>query len=400
MAQFFLYAYSKFLFFINDEQPEVFKLHRLAHQFVRADNNIDIAGFEFAQNLICLLRRASATQVIHLYGEAFEALGKGFVMLKREYGSWYKHRHLLIVRRGFHGGTNGDFGFTKPHIATHQSVHGALLFHVRLHLLGYLELVRCILVSKTCFEFLLHKTIGAESKSLLLLTLSVETNQVARNVLNLLLRALLEFLPSACAQVAQARRFALLAFVLRHLVKRVNRNENHVVVLIHQLDEFLLLTIRSRHTHQSRKLPYSVIYVYHIITGFKLHEFLKRQREFSVSCAVTLKVIFVETVEDLMIGKKGNAQRFVNKSFVKRMQNGRKGKRFPHVLKDGAQTLRLFLAIGKNVEVVTICFELSERGAEEVEILVEQGLEFYVETHNGAWRSAGFVAEFKTLATR
>ena len=367
---------------------------------MRTDNDVDIPRFEFAQNLIRLLRRAGTTQVIHLYGEALEALGKGLVMLKREYGGRYEHRHLLIVCRGFHGGTNGDFGFTKSHISTHQSVHGALLFHVRLHLLGNLELVGRILVSKTCFEFLLHETIGAKSKSLLLLTLCVETNEVARNVLNLLLRALLEFLPSACAQVTQARRFALLTFVLRHLMKRVDGNENHIVIFIHQFDEFLLLTICTRHAHQSSKLPYTVIHVYDIIAGFKLHEFLKRQCEFSVAGAVALEVIFVETVEDLVVGKEGDAQRLVNKSFVQGVQDGRKGEGFSHVLKDGAQTLRLLLAISKNVEVVTISLQLSECGAQEVEILVEQGLKFDVETHNGIRRRAGFVAKFKTLATR
>ena len=228
-------------------------------------------------------------------------------MLKREHGSRYEHCHLFIVRRGFHGGTNGDFGFPKSHIATHQSVHRALLFHVRLHLLGNLELVGRILVSKTRFELLLHETIGAKSKSLLLLTLSVETNEVARNVLNLFLRALLEFLPSARAQMAQARRFAFLALILRHLMQGMDRHKYHIIVFIHQFDEFLLLTIRTRHTHKAGKLSDAVIHVYDVITGLKLHEFFKRQRQFPVTSAVALEVIFVVAVEDLVVGEEGYA---------------------------------------------------------------------------------------------
>ena len=82
------------------------------------------------------------------------------------------------------------------------------------------------------------------------------------------------------------------------------------------------------------------------------------------------------------------------------MKNGRKGKCFSHVLKDSAQALGLLLAIGKDVKVITLCFELSKRGAQEVEVFVKQRLEFYLETHNGIGRAVGFCTEFKTLATR
>ena len=106
-----------------------------------------------------------------------------------------------------------------------------------------------------------------------------------------------------------------------------------------------------------------MIYVYDVIAGLKLHEFFKRQRQFSVTSAVALEVIFVVAVEDLVVGEEGYAQRLVNKSCVEGMEDGRKGKCFAHVLKDGAQTLGLLLAIGKNVKVIAIRFELSEGGA-------------------------------------
>ena len=81
-------------------------------------------------------------------------------------------------------------------------------------------------------------------------------------------------------------RFALLAFVFRHLVERMDGDEHHVIVLIREFDHLLHRTVGTRHAHQSGKASHAVVNVYDIVARLKLHQFFQRQRHFGVACMV------------------------------------------------------------------------------------------------------------------
>ena len=56
--------------------------------------------------------------------------------------------------------------------------------------------------------------------------------------------------------------------------------------------------------------------MYHIVARLKHIQLLQRKRNFSASGLVTAQVVFMETVEYLMIGKNTAMQRMVDESFV------------------------------------------------------------------------------------
>ena len=56
----FFVADAESLLFVDDQQSEIGKLHVLRKQTVRADQDVDFAGFDFLQNFFLLLRRCGS----------------------------------------------------------------------------------------------------------------------------------------------------------------------------------------------------------------------------------------------------------------------------------------------------------------------------------------------------
>ena len=75
------------------------------------------------------------------------------------------------------------------------------------------------------------------------------------------------------AQSADTWWFAFLAFIFRHLVQGVNRDEHNIVMVI---DDFyhLLHLIAIRYAHQSAKASDAVVQMHHIIANLELLQFL------------------------------------------------------------------------------------------------------------------------------
>ena len=140
-------------------------------------------------------------------------------MLIGQHGGRYQHGHLLRVASSLKGSTHGDFRLAKAHVATHQTIHGARLLHIGLHIVGGLQLVGGVFIEESCLQFVLQEGVRREGKALLLATGRIQLYQVAGNVLQLLLGALLHALPLPSTQVRQAWRLAtILRLILRHLI--------------------------------------------------------------------------------------------------------------------------------------------------------------------------------------
>ena len=286
VSQFFLHAHAEFLFLVDDEQSEVVPFNGFANQLVRADDDIDFSLFKVLEDGLRLLRRSCAAQIVDPHGEIFEARGKRVVVLQGKHRCWHKHRHLFVVGSRLHGRTHGNLRFSEAHVATHQAVHWAAALHVGLDFLRDAQLVGRILIGKSRLQFVLHKTVVAEGKTLLFASTGIELDEVAGNVLDFLFGSLLEFVPGPRSETAQMWRFALLAFVFRHLVERMDGDKHHIIVLIREFDHLLHRTVGTCHAHQSGKASHSVVDVYNIIARFKLHQFFQRQRHFGVACMV------------------------------------------------------------------------------------------------------------------
>ena len=119
-----------------------------------------------------------------------------------------EHSHLLAVAGSLERCAHGNLCLAETHIAAHQTVHGLCLLHVGLHVLCGAQLVGRVFVEETCLQLVLHVAVGAECETLLPAARGIETNEVAGDILDVLLRALLQPLPLASAESGEAWRLA------------------------------------------------------------------------------------------------------------------------------------------------------------------------------------------------
>jgi hypothetical protein len=76
LFQLVLDGHSEFLFFVNNEQAEVEELHVLAHNAVRADEDVHLAIGQAFQRIVLLLGGLETVDVIHLGTETLST-GRG-----------------------------------------------------------------------------------------------------------------------------------------------------------------------------------------------------------------------------------------------------------------------------------------------------------------------------------
>ena len=69
----------------------------------------------------------------------------------------------------------------------------------------------------------------------------------------------------------------------------------------------LLIAISLRHTNKPTEFPNTMIDMHHKVTNLKLLDFFQRESHLATTGLVTLKVILMETVEDLMVSEETDA---------------------------------------------------------------------------------------------
>ena len=114
---------------------------------------------------------------------------------------------------------------------------------------------------------MLEVAVGAEGEALGLPSLSIETDQISGDVLDALLCALLDALPSTRTDDTQIdlRAFASRA-VVGELVQAVEVDIDRVVVALDELDE-LLCVIALWHAHQPVEASDPVVGMYDEVTS-------------------------------------------------------------------------------------------------------------------------------------
>ena len=80
-----------------------------------------------------------------------------------------------------------------------------------------------------------------------------------------------------------------------------------------------MIAVAYGHTHKSTKLAYTKIHVYNEVAWFHLLQFFHCQSHFARTCRVALKIILMETVEYLVVGKEAQSQVVIGKSLVNGM---------------------------------------------------------------------------------
>ena len=168
---------------------------------------------------------------------------------------------------------------------------------------------------------MLQIRVGREGEALLLLARGVELDKVAGDVLQLVLGALFQLVPGAGAELVDFWRNALFATVFGELVQGVYRHKDHVVVLV---DEFyhLLGGAVDVGAHQSAELAHAVVDVHDVVAYLDGLQLFERQGELARAGAVAFEGVFVETVENLMVGEDARLGDVVDKALVEGAQDG------------------------------------------------------------------------------
>ena len=373
LTELFLHTHSEFLFLIDNQQSQILELDTLADNLMRTDQDVQISFGQVFQNLMGIFGRTGTAQVVHLARHSFQTLLERLVMLESQYRGRYQYRHLLVVGHRLERGTYRHLCLTEAHIAAHQTVHRPVTLHIGFHLLGSLQLVGGIFVKEARLQFMLQEAVRTVAETLFLFTLRIKPNQIAGNVLDFRFGTFLDFLPGSGTQLADAGRFTFLPLVFRNLMQGMNGNEHYIVILIDQFDDFLC-SISVRNPHQTGKTSDTVVDMDHIIARLEHIQLLQRKSHLSAAGFVAAKVVFMETVENLMVGKDTAAQGMVNESLVQSMVYRFELDAVSPFLKNILQTVGLLHTVRTNEQTVTPLQIVGQRAGDQIEILMENRL--------------------------
>ena len=296
LPQLFLYRDSEFLFFINNQQSQVFKLDVFSQDTVSTYQYIDIPLLQSFQHSFRLCGRTCTAQIFHPARQSFQAVAECLEMLVSKHRSRHKHSHLFIIGNRLEGRTDGNLRLSKSHIPTDQTIHRTITLHIRLDINCRFALVRRIFINKGSFQLTLQETIRTIREALFLAALRIQLNQITGNIFYLTLCTLFQFLPRTRAQFIKSGSLSLFSFVFGNFVQRMNRNKYHIIILKNQFQDFLR-SISIRNTHQTGETSDTMIRMHHIIARSKLVQFFQGKGHLSRTGFITLQIILMETVE-------------------------------------------------------------------------------------------------------
>ena len=139
-----------------------------------------------------------------------------------------------------------------------------------------------------------------------------------------------------------------------------------------------------------------MIGVHNEIARLNGRQFLQREGELARTGALAAEGIFMETVENLVVGEHTPAGVVVHESLVHSAAHVVEGDVVATLGEDGAQALGLLLRIGEYHDCVALLFQLAERVGYQVEILMVEPLGSAVESHRrpgGVSRKIGVGAQ-------
>ncbi len=162
---------------------------------MRADDEVDVAPFQSAENLLLLLGGAEAGEKLNAEGVRVKPRRGCLEVLPRQNSGRHKNRALPPLDHALEGRAEGDLGLAEAHVAAEQTIHGNRTFHVVLDFLGCLQLVEGLGVFKPILEFALPIGVAVKGVALGLHALRVNLHQLVGDVLDVLLNAALLILP-------------------------------------------------------------------------------------------------------------------------------------------------------------------------------------------------------------
>ena len=114
---------------VDDRQAQALELHLLRKELVRADDDIDLAGFQLLHDVgrfLGVLKR----EFRNVDRPVGEPVLEGLEVLLGEQRRRAQDHDLLLVGDGDERGTQRDLGLAEAHVAADQAIHGLAGGHV------------------------------------------------------------------------------------------------------------------------------------------------------------------------------------------------------------------------------------------------------------------------------
>ena len=379
---------TEFLLLVDDQQPQIAEHDLLAQHLVRADQDVDPARGEILADLADLLRGFRAVDVLHPHREIAQTLGERTVVLQGKDRRGDQHGDLLAVDGGLERRADRHLGLSETHVAAHQPVHRLVGLHVLLDGRRGRLLVGGVLPAERSLQFVLQIAVVREGVPLRRLALGVEGDQFARNVLDGLLGGVLQLLPGAVAQFVDLRRLAVTRLVARNAVERMDVDEQHVAVLVNQLDRLLHTAVARGDLHQPVETPHPVVDVHHIVARAELVQL--GDGHLLVAPDLAVDAVTLVTVENLVVGVEAQFQVVVHEALVQgRRQRPHDGLSAADLVENIFETLDLRLVLRKYIGIVAPQRVADHVIGQHLEILVEFRLRRCRELHRCDRRPLG-----------
>ena len=222
--QFLFGSHPEFLLFIDDHQPQIFKLDVFPQDAMRPNQHIHLPRFHFIQCGLLFLGRFKSIDIVYGNRKTRKSLRKRTIMLLSQNRCWHQNGDLLTVANGFKRRTHRHFCLSETHITANQTVHRLGRFHIAFCILHCFGLVRRILVKETRLQLHLHIIVGPKRKPLLRFPLGIQRNQLPRYVLDFLFGSLLLLIPLRTPQLVHAWECTVLSGVFTYFVQTVHRH--------------------------------------------------------------------------------------------------------------------------------------------------------------------------------
>ena len=266
-----LVGHAEALLLVHHQQAQIPELHVLGQQPVGAHHHVHRALLELPEDLLLLRRGLEAAEHLHLHREAGKAIDHGGVVLLHQDRGGRKHRRLLAAHHGLEDRAQGHLGLAVAHIAAEQAVHHLGLLHVPLDVLDGSQLIRRLLVGEVVLKLPLPGGVPVEGVARHGLTLGVELEQVARDVLDGLAHLALLPLPLAAGQAVQLGRLALGADVLLHPIQLIRGHVQLVGALVADVQKVAVGALAGQ-AHHAHELAHAVVLVHHVIAHLQIGE--------------------------------------------------------------------------------------------------------------------------------
>ena len=225
--------HAEALLLVDDQQPQIFELHILAEQLVRADDDVRLAGQQVFQHRLGVL--GIARKLLDAHGKARKPREEVLIVLPGEQRRRHQHGDLLGIHDCLEAGAHSDLGLAIADIAQEQAVHDLGALHVLLDLLDALELSRRLGIGKVVLKLPLPDGVLRKGIALCLAAFAVDLDQVFCELLDRGARLGLSRFPFAPAQLGKPRLLLVRADVFVDAPDLRRRDEQPIAVAVFDL---------------------------------------------------------------------------------------------------------------------------------------------------------------------